>query len=497
MILDGWGKSKNPKTSAIDNADTQFIDSLYEKYPNANLKTDGIEVGLPEGQMGNSEVGHLNLGAGRIVYQELSRINMSIEDGSFKSKKVLTDAFEYAERTEKNVHLMGLISSGGVHSHYDHLYELINISEIYNSKVFIHGFTDGRDVDPKSSINDLKNLEKFTQDKNCELASIIGRYYSMDRDNRWERTKLAYDLICKGKGKKVSSFVDEIKSSYNNNCTDEFLMPMIKTDSNNNPIGVVSEGDVIIFFNFRTDRGRQLTRVMTQSDFNEFETNNERYHFVTMTNYDSSFKGINVVFQNKDLRNTLGEVLEKNNKTQLRIAETEKYPHVTFFFSGGREKPFNFEKRILKDSPKVATYDMKPEMSAFEITEELILEIENKTNDFICLNYANGDMVGHTGSFEAAVKACETIDKCVKKVITSCIKSDYTVLLISDHGNCDMMLNEDGSPNTAHTKNLVPLILINSEYKSISDGILADIAPTILKIMNIEIPSEMTQNPLV
>ena len=497
MILDGWGKSKNPKTSAIDNADTQFIDSLYEKYPNANLKTDGIEVGLPEGQMGNSEVGHLNLGAGRIVYQELSRINMSIEDGSFKSKKVLTDAFEYAERTKKNVHLMGLISSGGVHSHYDHLYELINISEIYNSKVFIHGFTDGRDVDPKSSINDLKNLEKFIQDKNCELASIIGRYYSMDRDNRWERTKLAYDLICKGKGKKVSSFVDEIKSSYNNNCTDEFLMPMIKTDSNNNPIGVVSEGDVIIFFNFRTDRGRQLTRVMTQSDFSEFETNNERYHFVTMTNYDSSFKGINVVFQNKDLRNTLGEVLEKNNKTQLRIAETEKYPHVTFFFSGGREKPFNFEKRILKDSPKVATYDMKPEMSAFEITEELILEIENKTNDFICLNYANGDMVGHTGSFEAAVKACETIDKCVKKVITSCIKSDYTVLLISDHGNCDMMLNEDGSPNTAHTKNLVPLILINSEYKSISDGILADIAPTILKIMNIEIPSEMTQNPLV
>ena len=497
MILDGWGKSKNPKTSAIDNADTQFIDSLYEKYPNANLKTDGIEVGLPDGQMGNSEVGHLNLGAGRIVYQELSRINMSIEDGSFKSKKVLTDAFEYAERTKKNVHLMGLISSGGVHSHYDHLYELINISEIYNSKVFIHGFTDGRDVDPKSSINDLKNLEKFTQDKNCELASIIGRYYSMDRDNRWERTKLAYDLICKGKGQKVSSFIDEIKSSYNNNCTDEFLMPMIKTDSNNNPIGVVSEGDVIIFFNFRTDRGRQLTRVMTQSDFNEFETNNEKYHFVTMTNYDSSFKGINVVFQNKDLRNTLGEVLEKNNKTQLRIAETEKYPHVTFFFSGGREKPFNFEKRILKDSPKVATYDMKPEMSAFEITEELILEIENKTNDFICLNYANGDMVGHTGSFEAAVKACETIDKCVKKVITSCIKSDYTVLLISDHGNCDMMLNEDGSPNTAHTKNLVPLILINSEYKSISDGILADIAPTILKIMNIEIPSEMTQNPLV
>jgi len=497
MILDGWGKSKNPNTSAIDNANTQFIDSLYKKYPNANLKTDGIEVGLPESQMGNSEVGHLNLGAGRIVYQELSRINMSIEDGSFKSKKALTDAFEYAGRSKKKVHLMGLISSGGVHSHYDHLYELINISETYNSNVFIHGFTDGRDVDPKSSIKDIKNLEKFIQDKNCELASIIGRYYSMDRDNRWERIKLAYDLICRGKGKNVLSFIDEIKNSYNDNCTDEFLMPMIKTDNNNSPIGVISDGDVIIFFNFRTDRGRQLTRAMTQSDFNEFETNNEKYHFVTMTNYDSSFKDINVVFQNKYLRNTLGEVLEKNNKTQLRIAETEKYPHVTFFFSGGREKPFNFEKRILKDSPKVTTYDLKPEMSANEITEELILEIENKTNDFICLNYANGDMVGHTGSFEAAVKACETIDKCVEKVISSCIKNEYIVLLISDHGNCDMMINEDGSPNTAHTKNLVPLILINSKYKSISDGILANIAPTILKIMNIEIPSEMTQNPLV
>ena len=497
MILDGWGKSKNSNTSAIDNANTKYIDSLYKKYPNANLKTDGIEVGLPEGQMGNSEVGHLNLGAGRIVYQELSRINMAIEDGSFKSKKVLTDAFNYAQTNNKKVHLMGLISDGGVHSHYNHLYQLINISEKYNSKVFIHGFTDGRDVDPKSSINDIMNLEKFITNKDCKLASIIGRYYSMDRDNRWERTKLAYDLMCKGEGKKVSSFIDEIKNSYDNNCTDEFLMPMIKTDTNNNPIGLISDGDVIIFFNFRTDRGRQLTRVMTQLNFDEFETKKEKYHFVTMTNYDSSFKGINIVFQNKDLKNSLGEVLEKNKKTQLRIAETEKYPHVTFFFSGGREKPFNYEKRILKNSPKVATYDLKPEMSAYEITDELIKEIDNKTNDFICLNYANGDMVGHTGNFEAAIKACETIDECVERVISSCIKNEYTVLLISDHGNCDMMINEDGSPNTAHTKNLVPLILINSEYKSISDGILGNIAPTILKIMNIEIPDEMTQNPLV
>lgn len=497
MILDGWGKSKNSKTSAIDNANTQYIDSLYDKYPNANLKTDGIEVGLPEGQMGNSEVGHLNLGAGRIVYQELSRINMSIKDGSFKSKKVLTDAFEHAQRTNKKIHLIGLISKGGVHSHYDHLYELINISETYNSKVFIHGFTDGRDVDPKSSINDISNLERFILDKECELASIIGRYYSMDRDNRWERTKLAYDLMCHGNGKKVTNFIDEIKNSYEDNCTDEFLMPMLKTDSNNKPIGLISDGDVIIFFNFRTDRGRQLTRVMTQPNFDKFETKKEKYHFVTMTNYDSSFTGINVIFQNKDLKNTLGEVLEKNNKSQLRIAETEKYPHVTFFFSGGREKPYDYEKRILKESPKVATYDLKPEMSAYEITEELIFEIENKTNDFICLNYANGDMVGHTGNFEAAVNACEIIDKCVEKVISSCIDNEYTVLLISDHGNCDMMINEDGSPNTAHTKNLVPLILINSDYKSVSDGILGNIAPTILKIMNIKIPSEMTQAPLV
>ena len=497
MILDGWGKSKNSKTSAIDNANTQYIDSLYDKYPNANLKTDGIEVGLPEGQMGNSEVGHLNLGAGRIVYQELSRINMSIKDGSFKSKKVLTDAFEHAQKTNKKVHLIGLVSKGGVHSHYDHLYELINISETYNSKVFIHGFTDGRDVDPKSSIYDISNLEKFILDKECELASVIGRYYSMDRDNRWERTKLAYDLMCHGNGKKVTNFIDEIKNSYEDNCTDEFLMPMIKTDVNNKPIGLISDGDIIIFFNFRTDRGRQLTRAMTQPNFDEFETKKEKYHFVTMTNYDSSFTGINVIFQNKDIKNSLGEVLEKNNKTQLRIAETEKYPHVTFFFSGGREKPYDYEKRILKESPKVATYDLKPEMSAYEITDELISEIKNKTNDFICLNYANGDMVGHTGNFEAAVKACEIIDKCVERVISSCIDSEYTVLLISDHGNCDMMINEDGSPNTAHTKNLVPLILINSDYKSVSDGILGNIAPTILKIMNIKIPSEMTQAPLV
>ena len=497
MILDGWGKSNDPNISAIEKANTPFIDSLYKKYPNANLKTDGVDVGLPEGQMGNSEVGHLNLGAGRIVYQELSRINEAINKGEFSKNQVIKNAFEYADKNTKRIHLMGLISDGGVHSHYHHLYELINISEKYNSQVYIHGFTDGRDVDPKSSILDIKNLEEFIVGKKCEIASIIGRYYSMDRDSRWERTKLAYDLICNGKGKKVSDFISEINYSYEKNCTDEFLKPMVNINENNLPIGNIEDGDVIVFFNFRTDRGRQLTRAMTQKQFNKFETKNHVYHFVTMTNYDNSFEDINIIFRNNDLKNTLGEVLEKNNKAQLRIAETEKYPHVTFFFSGGREKPFQKEKRILKDSPKVPTYDLKPEMSAYEITEALINEIKTFNNDFICLNYANGDMVGHTGSFEAAIKACETIDNCVKEVVQSAIDNNYNIILISDHGNCDKMINHDGSPNTAHTKNLVPIILINSKYKSISDGILGNIAPTILKIMDIEIPAEMTEKPLL
>ena len=497
MILDGWGKSINPKVSAIENANTPFIDSLYTKFPNANLKTDGQEVGLPKGQMGNSEVGHLNLGAGRIVYQNLTRINMSIENGELESNKTITDAFKFAEKNKKNIHLLGLISSGGVHSHFNHLLELIKISENFKSNVFIHGSTDGRDVDPKSAINDLKRLEEYISDKKCKIASIIGRYYSMDRDCRWERTKLAYNLICKGEGRKVVDFISEIKTSYKNECTDEFLKPMVKVNSFKQPIGNIQDGDIVLFFNFRTDRGRQLTKSMTQKDFNEFKTLNHNYHYITMTNYDKSFKDINVIFGNENLKNTLGEVLEKNNKSQLRIAETEKYPHVTFFFSGGREKPFKNEKRILKESPKVTTYDLKPEMSAYKITDELIKELNNQTNDFICLNFANGDMVGHTGNFKAAITACEVIDECVNKIIESSTKNNYTVILISDHGNCDMMINSDGSPNTAHTKNLVPIIIINSDFKNIKDGILADIAPTILKIMNINSPSEMTAKSLV
>ena len=497
MILDGWGKSINPEVSAIDKAKTPFIDELYERYPNANLKTFGEEVGLPKNQMGNSEVGHLNLGAGRIVYQELSRINMSIKNRELESNNTLTEAFNYAKKNKKNIHLMGLISNGGVHSHYSHLCELIRISNNYESNIFIHGFTDGRDVDPKASLTDLENLEEYISDKNCEIASIIGRYYSMDRDNRWDRTKLAYDLICKGQGKQTTNFISEIKNSYKENCTDEFLKPMVKVDDNGNPIGNINKNDVVVFFNFRTDRGRQLTKAMTQDGFNEFETENHNYHFVTMTNYDKSFKNIEVVFENENLKNTLGEVLEKNNKSQLRIAETEKYPHVTFFFSGGREEQFKNEKRILKESPKVATYDLKPEMSAYEITDALIEELNEGTNDFICLNYANGDMVGHTGSFSAAIKACEDIDNCVKRTIECSIENNYTIILIADHGNCDMMRNSNGTPNTAHTMNLVPLILINSNFHKINDGKLADIAPTILKIMEINCPAEMTGKSLL
>jgi len=497
MILDGWGKSSNPNACAITKAKTPYIDSLYKKYPNASLKTDGEEVGLPEGQMGNSEVGHLNLGAGRIVYQELSKINMSIKNNELSNNQTIKKAFEYANNNDYKVHFIGLVSNGGVHSHMNHLFELIQISNEFKCKSFIHAFTDGRDVDPKSAINDIKKLEQFISNKNCEVASVIGRYYSMDRDNRWERIKLAYDLIVKGHGKKVKNIDIAIQQSYDEGITDEFIKPLVKVDENDEAIGNIKKGDVVLFFNFRTDRGRQLTKCLTQEKFDEFTTKEDKYHFVTMTNYDKSLSGIHIIFENENLKNTLGEVLERNNKTQLRIAETEKYPHVTFFFSGGKEIAFKKEKRILINSPKVATYDLKPEMSAFEVTDALMDEIKRGENDFICLNYANGDMVGHTGDFNAAIKACEAIDKCVKSTVESCLKNNYTVILISDHGNCDKMINENGSPNTAHTKNLVPIILINSAYKSISNGILANIAPTILKIMGIEIPKEMNVKPLV
>lgn len=497
MILDGWGKSKDSKISAIDQANTPFIDNLYDNYPNANLKTDGISVGLPDGQMGNSEVGHLNLGAGRIVLQELAKINKSIDKKEFRNNEVTIDAFKYAEENNSAVHFLGLVSNGGVHSHQDHLYELIKLSSKYNFKSYIHAFTDGRDVDPKSSYNDINNLEKFLVNKNTFLASVTGRYFAMDRDNRWERTKLAYDAVTSGKGIKTNNLCREIKKNYSNDCTDEFLKPIIKVDESMNPIGNIVKNDVVIFFNFRTDRGRQLTKALTQRTFSQFQVNDMNLYFVTMTNYDTSFSGIKVIYNNENIKNTLGEVLENNNKKQLRISETEKYPHVTFFFSGGREKPFDGEKRILKDSPKVATYDLKPEMSSFLVAETLIKEIKGQFHDFICLNFANGDMVGHTGIMSAAIKACEAVDKCVKEIVTTAINNDYSILLIADHGNCETMSNPDGSPNTAHTNNLVPVILIDNDLKSINSGILANIAPTILELMGIEIPNDMTQDSLL
>ena len=497
MILDGWGKSTEPNISAISQANTEFIDNLYKKYPNANLKTDGSSVGLPDGQMGNSEVGHLNLGAGRIVLQELAKINKSIKNGEFKINKTINDAFKYAEEKSRSVHFIGLVSDGGVHSHIDHLYELIKIASNHNCNSYIHAFTDGRDVDPKSSYNEIKKLEDFLKNKNTSLASVTGRYYAMDRDNRWDRTQLAYNAIVNGEGIITNDFCKEIKKNYSDNCTDEFLKPIIKVDESMNPIGNIKNSDVVIFFNFRTDRGRQITKALSQKSFSHFTTNNLSLYFVTMTNYDSSFSDIKVIYETKNIKNTLGEVLENNYKKQLRISETEKYPHVTFFFSGGREKPFIGEKRILKDSPKVPTYDLKPEMSAFLVTKSLIEEIKSQIHDFICLNFANGDMVGHTGIMSAAIKACETIDDLLFPLINAANKLNYVSMIIADHGNCEKMKNKDGSPNTSHTTNPVPIILVDKNKRNIRNGILADIAPTVLEILGIGKPVEMTGKSLI
>ena len=497
MILDGWGNSPDPKVSAIDNADTNFIDSLYKKYPYSTLRTDGLHVGLPEGQMGNSEVGHMNLGAGRIVYQDLTKINISIEKNKLKKEKVIAETFEFAKNNNKKIHFLGLISDGGVHSHTDHLKGLIDIAKEYNIESYIHGFTDGRDVDPKSGSGYISDLNDYIKNSPTQIASITGRYFAMDRDNRWERIKIAYDALINAKGEKSSNLIRSIQNSYDNGCTDEFIKPIIKVDSNNQPLSTIKNGDVVIFFNFRTDRGRELTKVLSQNDNLDFDMKKLNLHYVTMTNYDNTFSNIKVIFNKSNLDNTLGEILEKNNKSQLRISETEKYPHVTFFFSGGRENSFKGESRILKNSPKVATYDLKPEMSAYEITDSLVKEIDSGKQDFICLNFANGDMVGHTGSMKAAIKACEAVDKCVETVINCANKNNYTTILIADHGNCETMINADGTPNTAHTTNPVPIILVDNDLENIKNGILGDIAPTILKLMGIKKPKEMTQESLI
>ncbi len=499
MILDGWGKSPDPKVSAIDNANTPFIDSLYTKYPNASLRTDGLNVGLPEGQMGNSEVGHMNLGAGRIVYQDLAKINVAVQDKTLQQQKELLYAFEYAKKNNKNVHFLGLLSDGGVHSHINHLKGLIDASEEFGLKnTCIHAFTDGRDVDPKSGIGFVEDILNYTKDKNTKLASVIGRYYAMDRDKRWERVKLAYDLIVNGLGEHSQDVVKSIQNSYDNDITDEFIKPIVVTDEQLKPVATISEDDVVIFFNFRTDRGRELTEVLTQFDLHEYNLHKMNLYYVTMTNYDDTFKNIHVIYDKDNLNNTLGEVLQNNGKTQIRIAETEKYPHVTFFFSGGREQVFEGEKRILCPSPKVATYDLQPEMSAFDLKDALIPELQLQATDFVCLNFANGDMVGHTGDMNAAIKACEAVDKCVKEVVETALENNYTTIIIADHGNCETMINPDGSPNTAHTTNPVPIILVSNDKKiGISNGILADLAPTILDLMQVEKPEVMTGKSLI
>jgi 2,3-bisphosphoglycerate-independent phosphoglycerate mutase len=498
MILDGWGKSPDPKVSAIDNANTPFIDSLYTKYPNAQLRTDGLNVGLPEGQMGNSEVGHMNLGAGRIVYQDLAKLNLAVEHKTMSQEKPLVDAFNYAKNNNKAIHFLGLVSDGGVHSHTSHLRGLIDAAQESGvQKMFIHAFTDGRDVDPKSALLDIANLEEYVKDSNAKIATVIGRYYAMDRDKRWERVKLAYDLLVNSIGHHTTNFVESIQKSYDENVTDEFIQPLIKVDENNEPLTKIENDDVVIFFNFRTDRGRELTEVLSQKDFHEFNMHKLNLYYVTMTNYDDTYKNVHVIYDKDNITETLGEVLEKANKKQIRIAETEKYPHVTFFFSGGKEEPFVGEKRILKNSPKVATYDLQPEMSAFELKDALVPELKKGEVDFVCLNFANGDMVGHTGVMSAAIKACEAVDVCVKEVVETALENNYTTIIIADHGNCETMINPDGSPNTAHTTNPVPIILVDKDLKTIHDGVLGDIAPTILDLMGIEKPAVMTCKSLL
>lgn len=499
VIMDGWGLGAVKQSDVIQHAHVPFVNSLYSTYPNSSLITCGESVGLPDGQMGNSEVGHLNLGAGRIVYQELQRINVAIRNGEFQQNPTLLSAIDYAKKNKKDVHLMGLVSDGGVHSHINHLKAITDVCKsegLHN--VFIHAFTDGRDTDPKSGLGFIQELEKHLSTSVGKIASICGRYYAMDRDKRWERVKLAYDALVNGKGKLATSSSTAIQESYAEGVSDEFIQPIILTNSLQQPLATIKEGDVVICFNFRTDRCREITEVLTQKDFPEQGMKKLTLEYTTMTEYDSTFNHVHVVFTNDNLTHTLGEILEQHGKTQIRIAETEKYPHVTFFFNGGREEPFKGEKRIMVPSPKVATYDLQPEMSAYELTDLIVPEINNKTADFICLNYANADMVGHTGSWEAAKKAVETVDACVKRVVEAAIESDYTVFLTADHGNADYMINEDGSPNTAHTLNPVPVFIIDNEWRGVvKKGKLGDIAPTLLRFMGIPIPSEMTGEVLV
>ena len=497
--MDGWGLGKVASADAIQHANTPFTNSLYQQYPHTTLITCGEAVGLPEGQMGNSEVGHLNLGAGRIVYQELQRINVAVRDGSFAQNETLLKSIRFAKANNKPLHLLGLVSDGGVHSHINHVKALVDVCKAEGlEKVFIHAFTDGRDCDPKSGLAFIIELQQHLNGSVGKIASVSGRYYAMDRDKRWERVKLAYDALVKGEGAKATDAVAAVENAYAANITDEFIKPTVIVDETQQPLALIQEGDVAICFNFRTDRCREITQVLTQLDLPDFDMHKLSLLYTTMTEYDKTYKDVQVVFENDNLNNTLGEILEQNGKKQIRIAETEKYPHVSFFFSGGREKPFEGEKRIMVQSPKVATYDLQPEMSAHEITDAIVAEINNQSADFICLNFANADMVGHTGIFAAAIKAVETVDHCVERVVTAGLANGYTIFLTADHGNSDFMINEDGSPNTAHTLNPVPFFIIDKEWKgTVKPGKLGDLAPTILTMMQLPIPKEMTGEVLI
>lgn len=502
IILDGWGINPDPKISAIAAARTPVMDQLNVQYPHATLTTFGEDVGLPEGQMGNSEVGHINIGAGRIVYQELARINKAIRENELLSNQVFIDAVQFASNNTKRIHLLGLVSDGGVHSHIDHLLGICAIlTEHYsNVEVYIHAFMDGRDTDPRSGKMFLQRVLEATEGSNIHLATVIGRYYAMDRDKRWERIKLAYDLLVNGKGTESKDILEEVQKSYDEGITDEFMQPIINSAL---PHGKtrMQEDDVVIFYNFRTDRPRQLTEALTQSDFHEFDMHKLRLYFVTFANYDHRFQNIQVVFEKDNLNNTLGQIISEAGLTQVRIAETEKYPHVTFFFNGGIEDKFQGEDRIMVPSPKVPTYDLQPEMSAIEITDKLISYISEIKPNFICLNYANTDMVGHTGVFEAGVKAAETVDTCLGRLLKTLAAYDYHAVIIADHGNSDMMINPDGSPNTAHTTNPVPVIFVGNDVSKqayqVTNGKLGDLAPSILNIMGVKIPTEMTGNIII
>jgi len=495
IIMDGWGHGQVPAADAIANAHVPFVKSLYSRYPNTELITCGEAVGLPEGQMGNSEVGHLNIGAGRIVYQELQRINIAFREGETERSPVLQAAFNTAKSNGATLHFMGLVSDGGVHSHISHLIDLCTLAKKHGvDRVAVHAFTDGRDCDPKSGLGFMTHLQEHLDVTGCLLGSVTGRFYAMDRDKRWERVKVAYDALVHGIGQHIADPLSAIQHSYEEGVTDEFIKPIIVCDKTGAPNAVIQDGDVVVCFNFRTDRCREITVALTQEAFHEQNMHPLNLHYVTMTEYDKSYKNVGVIFENKDLTNTMGEVLSANGKTQIRIAETEKYPHVTFFFSGGREQPFEGERRIMAPSPRtVTTYDQKPEMSAYELTDAILPEIEQQSADFICLNFANADMVGHTGVWDAVVKAVETVDECVSRIVPKALANGYAVFLTADHGNADYLINEDGSPNTAHTLNPVPLFLISNDYNgALRPGKLGDLAPTMLAYMGITIPQEMT-----